>query len=159
MRLVDLLSESQVVCGLTAAGKEQAITRLVDVLVASGKLAGAHRPVALKAVLERERSLSTGMEHGIAIPHGSIDEIGEMVCALGISSGGVEFESLDGIPARLIILLVIPRQKFSQHVRTLAAIARLLNHARMRERLKQAATPTDVLQVLREEEAQETQTP
>ena len=158
MRLVDLLTESQVVCGLTASGKEDSISRLVDVLVSAGKLSGAHRASALKAVLDRERSLSTGMEQGIAIPHGSIDEIGEMVCALGVAPAGVEFESLDDLPAKLIILLVIPRQKFSQHVRTLAGIARLLNHARMRERLKQAETPAQVLQILREEE-QEPQKP
>lgn len=155
MKLGEILRPSQVVCGLSAPSKEAAITRLVDALVASGALPAPLRGIALKAVLERERSLSTGMEHGIAIPHGSVDEIPDMLCALGISPDGVEFSTLDGLPARIVILIVIPRKRFSQHVRTLAGIARLLNNAGMRDRLKRAASPEEAVRIIQEEEKAE----
>lgn len=152
MRLGDVLRENQIVCGLSAASKGEAIAQLIDLLVTSGSLPASLRDVALKAVLVREESLSTGMEHGIAIPHGSVDALDDMVCALGISPAGIEFASLDGLPAHLVILIVIPRKRFSRHVRTLAGIARLLNHARMRDRLKAAATPAEAMRIIQEEE-------
>lgn len=155
MRLGEVLRPAQVVCNLSASGKEEAITLLVDTLVATGALPAQLRPTALKAVLDREKSLSTGMEHGIAIPHGSIDEVDDMICALGISPAGVEFGTLDGKPAHLVILIVIPRKRFSRHVRTLAGIARLLNNASMRDRLKRAATPEEVVRIVNEEERAE----
>src|SRR5688500_871553 len=114
MRLADLVNERLIDASLAASNKEEAITKLVDLLVAGGRIPAAVRPAALKAVLDRERSLSTGMEHGVAIPHGSIDDLDDMACAFGISPAGVDFASLDGAPARLILLLVIPRKKFSR---------------------------------------------
>lgn len=155
MKLGEILRPSQVVCDLAAPSKEAAITRLVEALVASGALPAPLRGTALKAVLDRERSLSTGMEHGIAIPHGSVDEVPDMLCALGISPRGVEFATLDGLPARIIILIVIPRKQFSQHVRTLAGIARLLSNAGMRDRLCAATTPQEAVRVIQEEEKAE----
>ncbi len=155
MRLGEILRPAQVVCGLSASGKEEAITILVDRLVATGALPATLRATALKAVLDREKSLSTGMEHGIAIPHGSIDEMDDMACALGISSEGVEFGTLDGKPAHLVILIVIARKRFSRHVRTLAGIARLLNNAVMRDRLKRAGSPEEAVRIVNEEEGAE----
>ncbi len=156
MKLSDVLRRDQLICDLAASTKEEAITELIDCMIASKVLPANLRSVALKSVMDREKALSTGMEHGIAIPHGSIDEVDDMVCALGISRTGVEFASLDGLPAQIIILIVIPRQRFSLHVRTLAGIARLLSHAGMRDRLKKAATPEEAIRIIHEEEKDET---
>ena len=159
MDLSALLAPDSIKVGLLARDKTAAIVEMVDFLVAKGRLPAPGREEALKAVLAREDSLSTGMEHGIALPHGSVDSVPEPVGALGISPGGIEFATLDGKPAHLIACLLVPRAKTSRHVRTLAGIARLLNNESLRGRLLAAKTPGDAMAVIRAEEAAESLEP
>ncbi|UCD57499.1 MAG: PTS sugar transporter subunit IIA, partial [Candidatus Hydrogenedentota bacterium] len=102
-----------------------------------------------------ERSMSTGMERGIAIPHANSPLIDEVVGALGISKTGIPFESLDGQPVQLVILLVIPKDKFQQHVRTLAGIARLFNQDQMTRALRNATSAEGAMEIIRAEEGKD----
>ncbi len=81
--------------------------------------------------------MSTGMEHGIAIPHAAVDGVHEVLACLGIiaSEHGLAFESIDGRPTRVVVLLVIPRSQKLLHIRTLADIARVLGRDSVREAL------------------------
>jgi mannitol/fructose-specific phosphotransferase system IIA component (Ntr-type) len=153
VQLGELLDAERIRIGLSARTKEEAIEELIDLLVRADKLERPYRDLALKAVMDRERSLSTGMEHGVALPHGALDEVSDLSCTLGITREGIDFVSLDGKPAHLIVLLVIPRKKFSRHVRTLAGIARLLNSAEMRAKLLTAGDAAQAMSCIREEEA------
>lgn len=155
MRLSALLDPDLVKVGLSAGSKREALAEMVDFLVARGKIAAGDRGTALAAVQAREDSLSTGMEHGIALPHGSVDCVPELVGALGISKPGIEFASLDGRPAHLVVCLVVPRSRTSRHVRTLAGIAQLLNNEPLRKALLAATTPGEAMAVIRAEEASE----
>ena len=94
-------------------------------------------------------------EKGIALPHGSSDRIEDIIGALGISQHDIPFESIDGKPARLVILLVLPRQNFQGHVRTLAGIAHVLSNDVLREALIAAPTPEAVIELIEEEEDKE----
>ena len=102
-------------------------------------------------ILKREELGSTGLGSGVAIPHASVDGIEDALAALAISPG-IPFQSADGQPARLIILLVIPRKAVQKHIRTLAGIAKLLQYEEMRDALTNARSPREALQVIREEE-------
>lgn len=155
MLLSEILSESLVRLNFTAADKWDAIPQLVDVLVQAGRVAPEDRQAVLDVVLEREKSVTTGMERGIAIPHANSTVVEEVVGVFGISRDGIPFESLDGKPARLIILLVIPKTKFLEHVRTLANIARLLNHSDVIAAFERCATPAEVMELIHKEEARE----
>ncbi len=155
MDLASLLSPDLVKVGLAARDKDAAIAEMVDFLAARGKVPADRRDEILRAVMERERSLSTGMEHGIALPHGSVDCVPELAGALGISAEGIEFATLDGLPAHLIVCLVVPRQRTSRHVRTLAGIARLLNNESLRARLLTAKTAEEAMAMISAEEAAE----
>ena len=155
MDLTSLLAPDLVKIGLTARTKAGAIAELVDFLVARGKVASGDREAVLKAVLDREDSLSTGMEHGIALPHGSVDCVPELVGTLGISHEGIEFASLDGKPAHLLVCLVVPRSRTSRHVRTLAGIAHLLNNESLRNMLLAAKTSEEAMAIISAEEASE----
>ena len=159
MDLSALLSPDSIRIGLAARDKMSCITEMVDFLVAKGRVPAADRDAVLKAVVDRENSLSTGMEHGIALPHGSVDCVPEPVGALGISREGIEFATLDGRPAHLVACLLVPRAKTSRHVRTLAGIARLLNNESLRASLLAAKTPGDAMAVIRSEEAAESLEP
>ncbi len=148
MLLGDILHREVIKTDLEALDKYEAIEELVDLLVQAKDLPMSLRNHVIEVVEERERSLSTGMEHGVALPHGSSDRIDDFLAAIGISRRGIPFETLDGQPARLIILLVLPRRNFQGHVRTLAGVAHLLNNNAFREELITARTADDVLSLI-----------
>ena len=152
MKLGDLLKEGQIASGFQARDKWEAITLLVDLLVAQGRLKADLRESVYGALAAREKVASTGMEHGVAIPHASVDGIEDALAALAIAPQGVPFQSADGQPARLIVLLVIPRKAVQKHIRTLAGIARLLQYEETRDALSGARSPREALQLIREEE-------
>jgi fructose-specific phosphotransferase system IIA component len=153
MRLSELLRPDAVLLELEGLDKWQVIERLTDLLVASHRLSEPKRTPVLEALLARENSMSTGMENGVAIPHCSMEEVDSTLVALGVSSEGVDFESIDGRPTHLILLLVTPKNRTKVHIRTLAEIAKLLNDDQFRSRLVTARTPEDVLELITEREA------
>ena len=152
MKLGDLLKEGQIATGFESKDKWEAITKLVDLFVAQNRLKPEHREAVYGALVAREKVASTGMENGVAIPHASVDGIEDALAALAVSPAGIPFQSADGRPARLIILLVIPRKAVQKHIRTLAGIAKLLQYEEMRDALTNARSPREALQVIREEE-------
>ncbi|MBL8768132.1 MAG: PTS sugar transporter subunit IIA [Planctomycetes bacterium] len=154
MRLSDLLRPEAVLLGVKGLDKWALIERLCDQLVRAQRLPSARRQQVLDALFQRERSMSTGMENGIAIPHCSLDEIEDTLVVLGVSREGVQFESIDGKPSHLILLLVTPRNKTKVHIRTLAEIAKLLNDAAFREKLIAAESSTDVVSLIRAQETE-----
>ena len=153
MRLSELLQPDAVMLRVRDVDKWQLIECLTDVLVTSSRLSNPKRTPVLEALLARERSMSTGMENGVAIPHCSMDEVDRTLVALGVSSEGIDFESIDGRPTHLILLLVTPKNRTKVHIRTLAEIAKLLNDEQFRSRLVTAETPANVLELISEREA------
>lgn len=155
MKLSDVLGEESVLLDFKARDKWEAIERLVEALVAHGRLKPGQRRQVLDALVARENVASTGMGLGVAIPHAWTDLLETGAAAAAICPSGIPFQSADGAPATLIILLVSPRHSAQQHVRTLAAIARLLNYEEMRTALLNAKTPAEVIRIVREEEEKE----
>jgi PTS system nitrogen regulatory IIA component len=152
MRLQELIPPEHILLGLEAADKWEVIERMCAHLVARGKLPKAKATGYVEAVLQRERSMSTGMERGIAIPHAAVDGVPEVVSVLGLSRRGVPFDALDRQPARIMVCLIIPRDKKLLHIKTLAEIARLLSRPAVRTRLLEADGKDEVLDIIRQEE-------
>ncbi|HTF91275.1 MAG TPA: PTS sugar transporter subunit IIA [Planctomycetota bacterium] len=145
MDLRQLFQKEDLILGFDPRDKWDAIRRLVTHLVTSGRFNSATGDRIYEQVLARERSMSTGMERGIAIPHAAVDEVSKVTACMGIVQrpGGLPFESIDGQPAQLVVLLVIPRAHKLLHIRTLADVARVLSNDKVREMLVGA---TDQLQ-------------
>lgn len=137
MHLKELFSAGDLIVDFDPVDKWDAIRRLVDHLVQDGGIAKEAVDAVLEAVLSRERSMSTGMEHGISIPHAAVDEVTEVVACMGIvrRAEGLAFESIDGQPTRLVVLLIIPRSQKLLHIRTLADVARVLAMEPVRQAL------------------------
>ena len=152
MLLSELLQEDVVKIGLQATTKWEAIEELVDVLIAAHEIRMGDRDEVIAAVVARERSASTGLKYGLAVPHGAASCVREIVGVLGTSVAGVPFESVDDSLARLIVLLVIPKDSYQQHVRTLAGVARLATQADLRERLLAATEPREIISAVDEME-------
>jgi len=147
MTLGHLLSVDQIIPEMKATERWSAIVELVEMLVRLGKIKAADQETVLAALRAREETMSTGIGFGIAIPHASSDRVGEVVAAFGRSSTGIEFDSLDGLPVKFIVLFIVPKDQFQTHLRTLAAIAKFLNDRSVRERLATAADPQEILSI------------
>ena len=155
MRLSELIYRDSIKVGLEATNKWEAIEELVDHLVSARELRLADRHDVLEALFERERSLSTGLEHGLAVPHGRTTCVDEIITALGTSQEGIPFESLDGKPAHCIVLLVLPKASFQGYVHTLSGIASLGANAGLRDEIYQATTAEQIVKLIQDaDEAQ-----
>jgi mannitol/fructose-specific phosphotransferase system IIA component (Ntr-type) len=148
MRLSELLQEDLVKPSLDATTKWEAIEELVDLLISAHELRLGDRAAVLEAVATREKSMSTGLARGLAVPHGAVDCVQEVVASLGVSCAGIPFDSADGKPARLVVLLVIPADSFQRHVATLAGIARLARNEDLRERICSARSAAEIMDVI-----------
>ena len=149
MDLSSLLTVEQIIPQMQSSERWTAIAELVDLLVKVGKVKPDDHETVLNALKQREETMSTGIGFGIAIPHASSDRVGEVVAAFGRSSSGIEFDSLDNAPVRFVVLFVVPRDQFQMHLRTLAAIAKLLNDRSVREALGTAATAQEILAIFK----------
>lgn len=146
MNLKKVLSLETVWVDLKATSKGAIIEEMVDRLFAAGKI--KDRDAALEAVCEREAKMSTGMQNGVAVPHGKSDAVDGLVAAVGLNKSGVDFESLDGQPSTIFIMTVSPKNYAGPHIQFLAEVSRLLSQAAQRERLLAAETHADVYDVL-----------
>ncbi len=119
---------------LKARTRDEAIDELLDLLQTAGCV---RDPVgAREAIMERERNMSTGMQHGIAIPHGRTDAVDALVSAIGMNPDGIDYPSLDGQPVRIVILTLSPRKAPTPYVQFLAAISQKLDAEGRRELLE-----------------------
>ena len=149
MDLGDILSREQIIPDLRATNRWEAIDELINNLVATGKITAQNQEAIAAVVKKRESSMSTGIGFGIGIPHASTDLITEVVGALGRSTKGVNFDSLDNQPVNLVMLFLVPQGQFQKHLHTLANIAKLLHKAEFRQALEQAPNADAMLQIVR----------
>jgi mannitol/fructose-specific phosphotransferase system IIA component (Ntr-type) len=152
MYLSELLNEQSVALELAARDKESCIKELVSLLEAAHGI--NTRGEILSKVLQRESMMSTGIGNGVAIPHGKTRQLDRLVAACGVAPGGIEFDTMDGEPASLFILLVSPENLRGPHVKALANVSRLLKEESVRHSLQKCATPAEFLENLRAAEQQ-----
>ena len=98
---------------------------------------------ALKAVWAREESMSTGLQYGVAIPHGKTDVVDRLVCAVGVKPDGVDFDSVDGEPSRIFILTLSPESKPAPHIQFMSTVSQILN-SEGRKRILAARNANDI---------------
>ena len=152
MLLSELLSPDLIEVGLNAESKDEAIGELVDLLVQGHEISMAQRQQVIGQLLEHEEVHGSGMEGGIAVPHCLTDIVEDTLCALGTAPHGIPFECLDGAPAKLIVLLLLPKRNFAGTVRTLAGIQHLLEHETLTDQLVDAQTAQAVYGLICQEE-------
>ncbi|MBX3363961.1 MAG: PTS sugar transporter subunit IIA [Phycisphaeraceae bacterium] len=147
MNLLDILSIDCIRAPLAAETKRAAIDELVDLLAVAGKVTN---PGALKdAVWTREQTRTTGIGHGLAIPHGKCPGIVSLAMAIGKPSTPMDFEAIDSQPVRLIVLLASPPDRTSEHIQALARVSRLMTLEDFRRKIYEAETPEEIYELLR----------
>jgi nitrogen PTS system EIIA component len=151
MKVVDFLRPDLVISRLAGAGKGEVLAEMSNHLAAHQ--AGID-PAALRKVLEeRELLASTAIGDGIAIPHGKLDTVEQLVGTLGRSVPGLEFDSIDGKPTHLVFMLVAPSSSTGIHLKALARLSRLFRDADFRRRLIDATDDAAMYRVIADEDA------
>ena len=148
MNLKTVITTDTIDLNLKGSTKKEIINELLDILVRTGKI--QDREAALSAVMDREEKMSTGMKHGIAIPHGKCAAIQDLVACIGISEKPVDFDSLDKLPCRIFIMTLSPVEKTGPHLQFLAEISLLFKSSEKRDEILNAKKPEDVLDILTE---------
>lgn len=149
MTIADLLDPAAVTLRVSAPGKRQVLGVIADV---AARVLGVDADAVLDGLLEREAAGSTGVGHGVAIPHARIDGI-ERVRAIFVRlETPVAFGSVDDKPVDLLVALLAPRDASAQHLRALARVSRMMRQPELREQLRQARS-ADAVNVLLAHEA------
>jgi nitrogen PTS system EIIA component len=150
MKITEFISAKEIVIGVKATDKPGTLMELLRMLETNGLLKDGEK--VHQILLEREKLGSTGIGQGIAVPHAKTDQVKDLVCALGVSAKGIEFDSLDGEPVYIIFLVLAPSGATGVHLKALAKIARLLKDKVFRNSLRASKTPADAYQIIKEDE-------
>ncbi|MBD3267709.1 PTS sugar transporter subunit IIA [bacterium] len=146
MKLMDLISPRCIKVPLQSHNKDEVLSELVDLLVSVKQL--PHRNSIYEALIEREEVGSTGIGHGVALPHAKCVEVKDIYVACGISPGGIDFDALDRNPVHIFFLILAPRTAPGQHLKVMANLTRMLSNETAREKLLEADDADGVYQVL-----------
>ncbi len=150
MNLLELLTPECIRAPLEATDKRGVIDELVDLLVEQGKVTDGE---SLKnAVWTREQTRTTGIGHGLAIPHGKCAGLNGMAMAIGKPAEPLDFQAIDDRPVRLVVLLASPPDRTSDHIQALARVSRLMTSESFREKVYEAETPQEIYELIRAHE-------
>ncbi len=140
------IDESSVLVYPEAISKHDALDSLVDAVSASGAVddVDAFR----EAVHDRERVLSTGIGHGVAIPHVRIDEITRPTLGIGVSAKGIDFDTLDDAPVHVVFMFAMPTGSQKAYLSLLSKVMHAVKKPDFSERLTACTTPAEVLEAL-----------
>jgi len=147
MDLMTVLNPELIALHLSGTTKDEIIDELIDVAMKSGRV--KDREQAKASVLERETRMSTGMKHGIAIPHGKTSAVSELVACVGVSDKEVDFDALDHTGCRIYIMTLSPPEKTGPHLQFLAEVSMLFRSEEKRQAILKAGTSQELLEVLK----------
>ena len=150
MKFADFVSFEAVIPQLKAADRDGVIAELVSALDKAGRLGNKNRQKIIKAVIKRENEASTGMGKGVAVPHVKYEVVKDVVAAVGLSSSGIDFSSLDKQPVFSVILLLSPADNPDKHLQAMETIFKHLQQERFRRFLRQSQTAEQIKDLLRE---------
>lgn len=150
MKISEILCPSLINLNLESETKSELFEEIVDMFVKAGEI--TDRAQAVRILEEREARMSTGIAHGLGLPHGRMPGLDQPLLALGLSQEGIEYDSLDGDPVNVVITIFAKEEDPQSHVEILAEISRLFSLPDFMPRLLKCHTAEEVLNVFRSEE-------
>jgi len=142
------LTQGSIIPTLTGSAKREIVEKLVSVLYSEGIIKDVES--AVNAVMEREASMSTGMQNGIALPHARTDAVDRITVAVGLSKSGIDYQAFDGEPSKIFVLILSPLSTDSPHIQFLASIAAMLNSEEARAKLLGCFTQAQIYEFFKE---------
>lgn len=153
MKIASFLDRADVTTGVPVASKQEVLSTLVDLM--SQNHTELDGRVLLEVLMKREELRSTGIEKGVAFPHGRIPGLTKLRACFGRCKQGVDFDSFDGAPTHFFFTLLIPEEDDGVHLRALARLNRLFQDRDFRERLLRASNADAVFEVILEQDRRE----
>jgi PTS system nitrogen regulatory IIA component len=151
VRIVDLIQRDMILPTLSSTAKAEIIVELAE------HLSGAHEEIdhdrLVKVLTDREALASTAIGEGVAIPHGKLPDIGEIKACLARVRDGVDFDSMDGKPTHIFIVMVAPENSAGSHLKALARISRVFKDPEFLQRLLEAPDADQMFETLSQEDA------
>ena len=148
MRMSNFVVRDAILPDLTAATRDEAIREMVKSLHAAGQFLNTDLDDIVKAVIRRECLGSTGIGRGIAIPHSRHASVGQLVGTLAISRGGLPFDSIDGEPVHILVLLISPQDRPGDHLRALENVVQTMRDDGFVRVLRAATTREEIWELL-----------
>jgi PTS system nitrogen regulatory IIA component len=146
MKIIDMLKTDYILEELKSGNKRDVLKELV------GSFMKIHQKLDSEATLdvlfEREKLGSTGIGEGIAIPHGKITGLDQLILSFGRSAVGIDFDAMDGKPVHLFFLLIAPENSAGQHLKTLAKISKMLKDGVFRTKLMAAKSKDELYKII-----------
>jgi fructose-specific phosphotransferase system IIA component len=140
------LEESSVRVFDEGVNKHDALDQLVDAVAESGFV--TDREAFREAVHDRERVLSTGIGHGVAIPHVRIEAVSQPTIGIGVSSSGIDFDTLDDEPVFIVFMFAMPTGSQKEYLGLLSKVMQAVKEPDFKDRLTSCKTPAEVLEAL-----------
>lgn len=151
MKIVELIKRDMIVPALVAHDKKAILEELAAHI--SGRVTKIDMASLVRVLVDREQLASTAIGEGVAIPHGKLSAVSEIVACLGRAPGGVDFDSMDGQPTFLFFVLVAPENSTGAHLKALARISRVFKDTEFRRRLLSAEDAEAMYRVIAEEDS------
>jgi PTS system nitrogen regulatory IIA component len=148
MRMSDFVVRDAIIPELPATNKEGVIREMVESLRAAGQFRGADLEDIIRAILKREFLGSTGIGRGVAIPHTKHNSVERLIGTVALSNKGIAFDSLDGEPVHVFVLLISPQDRPGDHLRALENVSRSLRDDNFVRALRAATTREEIIALL-----------
>lgn len=146
MKLSKFTEENLISFALKGKNKEQIINELVD-LASKSKLV-KDRNELYKAVVEREKLVTTGVGYGVAFPHAKTRSVKGILVVFGRSNEGVDFEAMDRKPVNLFFLIAAPEDAIGAHLNVMARLSYVMKNEKVREKLGNISSPKELLEII-----------
>lgn len=148
--MIEGLNKALIKIGSDAKNKKELLSEIADLAAEAPELSEIGSREILKALKEREKLVSTGLEKGIAIPHCSFTSVDDFAVGLIVIADGIDFEALDGKPSKLVFFIVGPASQRNRHIKILSSISQLAKDPGLNRRLISAASPDEIVGILEE---------
>ena len=147
--LFNNLKKNNIIINAKSSNRWDLIDEMLDLAVKNNEIVSEDREFMKSALVEREKSMSTGIGNGVAIPHCTTSRIKEMVILMAINQDGIDFNAIDSSPVKIIILLLVPKDRLTQHIKTLANIARMMSDEKLRNKFLTLKTPDSIIKAIK----------
>ncbi len=146
MNISDIITPSRIELKVAIQSKDELLEYMPNILKRNGDIEDLHE--VRRIIFERERLMSTGIGHGIALPHGKSNAVRKTSAALVTLANPIEYESLDGEPVQIVVILVGKEDQVSTHLKLLSKISRVVSSDSFRAAALSAERPEDVFALL-----------
>jgi len=149
MSLLENLKKNNILVKPNAKNRWEVIEEMIDLAVKNKDISFEDSETVKNALIEREKSMSTGIGNGVAIPHCSSSKVSSIITVMALTPRGLNFDSIDNEPVKIVILLIVPKDKLTQHIKTLANIAKMMSDPVLREKILEQKTADAIIKTLK----------